>query len=183
MDYNELYEFLRKEKYGEQLQALPKSFVTDISDFFRDHRAQLAGTTELFSDDIIRLKKQFENSLSLFREIMRIRKRKILNLVFIASETGIMKRDFGIMLEFEQQLFEDLVKAVEAGDRALQVSLNGGAVVKSDTKMVIINQPIDAFVDMNGALIGPFDKGTLVNMDPAIADILVKDGKATLVDA
>lgn len=182
MDYNELYECLRKEKYGEQLQSLPKTFINDVSLFLKEQRSQLAGTTELFSEDILKLKKQFENALSLFRELMRLRKRKILNLVFVASETGIMKRDFGIMLDFEQRLFEELVAAVDMGDKTISGLMNGGSLMKQTHLMVITTQPIDAFVDMNGDSIGPFEKGALVNVDAMIADILVKEGRATLVD-
>lgn len=183
VDYNELYEYLRKEKYGEQLQPLPKQFVHEVSIFFKEQRGHLSGTAELFSDDALRLKKQFENALSLFRELMRLRKRKILNLVFVASETGILKKDFGMMLEFEQHLFEELVKAVEIGDKALALTLNGDSSQIPTTALIIITQPIDAFVDLNGDLVGPFSKGSLVNVDKAVADILSKEGRATLVDS
>lgn len=182
MDYAELYEFLRKEKYAEALQALPKSFVDDVSTFLRERRALLASSPDLFSEDILKSKKQFENAISLFKELMRIRKRKILNLVFVASETGIMKRDFTTLLSFEQPLFERLVLAVEDADKDLQQALHGGRAVLADHKMVVVQQPIAEFVDMSGAVIGPFETGALVNLDAKVADILIADQKVSLIN-
>ncbi len=181
MDYAELYEFLRKEKYAEALQALPKLFVDDFSTFLRERRALLSNSPDLFSEDILKSKKQFENAISLFKELMRIRKRKILNLVFVASETGIMKRDFTTLLSFEQPLFERLVLAVEDADKDLQQALHGTRAILADHKMVIVQQPIAEFVDMGGSTIGPFEVGALVNLDARVADILIADQKVSLI--
>lgn len=183
LDYNTLYEYLRKEKYGDQLQALPKNFTEEVSLFLRERKSNLGESSDLFSDDLLRSKKQFENALSIFRELMRLRKKKILNLVFVASETGIMKRDFGTMLSFEQALFERLVLATEDADKELHASLNGPRAVVSDHKMVLIKQPINEIVDMSGSIIGPFEQGALVNLDSRVADILVADQKAIVVDS
>jgi DNA replication initiation complex subunit (GINS family) len=183
LDYNELYEYVRKEKYGEQLQPLSKQFITDVAEFFNLRRKQMAHSSELFSEEALREKKQFENSLAIFRELIRIRKKKILNLVFVASETGIMKRDFTTMLTFEQELFERLVSAIGDADKALQNSLHGSSqTVAPQQKMIIVTSPIAEFVDMSGSPVGPFDKGVLVNLDAKIADILISEGKAAFVD-
>ncbi len=182
MDYAELYEFLRKEKYADSLQALPKTFVDDFSSFLRERRALLSNSPDIFSEEALKSKKQFENALSLFKELMRIRKRKILNLVFVASETGIMKRDFSTLLSFEQPLFERLVLAVEDADKDLQQSLHGDRTVLADHKMVLVRQPIAEFVDMSGTVIGPFETGALVNLDSKVADILLADQKVSLIN-
>lgn len=182
MDYTELYDLLRKEKYGEPLQALPKNFVEDVSTFLRERKAHLHASADLFSDDILKSKKQFENALSLFRELMRIRKRKILNLVFVASETGIMKRDFSTLLTSEQALFERLVLAVDDADKELQHTLNGSRAVVSDHTLVLVKQPISEFVDMSGSTVGPFEAGALVNLDAKVAQILLADQKVSIVD-
>ncbi len=182
LDYNELYEYLRKEKYSEQLQPLSKSFVQDVADFLRERRHSFVDSTDFFSDELLKSKKQFENAVSLFRELIRVRKRKILNLVFVASETGIMKRDFNTLLPFEQELFELLVHAIEGADKSIQQLLNGSREPSSEYKLVLVSQPIAEFVDMQGKIIGPFEKGVLVNLDGKVADILVSDGRATFVD-
>jgi len=181
MDYAELYEFLRKEKYSEQLQVLPKNFIEDVSSFLHERRSQIAGGDD-FSEDYFKIKKQFENALSIFRELMRIRKKKLLNLAFAASETGIMKRDFGSLLGFEQELFEKIVSAVGEGEKILQSKLNNTKEKSSEDKMIMVSQPIGEFIDLSGGVVGPFDKGMLINLNSKVADILVSEGKANFVD-
>lgn len=183
LDYNELYEYLRKEKYSEQLQPLPKSFLGDVADFMKQKKKMLTSGSDFFADDLLKEKKQLENAIALFRELVRVRKRKILNLVFVASETGIMKRDFGTLLGFEQDLFERLVMAVDDADKQLQQQLSGTNSVDSTHKMVIVTNSIGEFVGLGGEAIGPFDKGALVNLDSKVADILISEGKAVVVDS
>ena len=55
--------------------------------------------------------------MTLFKEIMLRRRKKILNLVLIAAETGISKQDFDNMLVFEKALFEDLMKCIDTTDK------------------------------------------------------------------
>ena len=63
--------------------------------------------------------------MTLFKEIMLRRRKKILNLVLIAAETGISKQDFDNMLEFEKSLFEELMKCIDVSDKSLNETLNG----------------------------------------------------------
>ena len=120
LSYNDLYEHLRKEKYSEHLQNLPKDFVPRFSEYMALTRKKFANIEiNEFAEEILKEKKQYENSMAIFRELMLRRKKKILNLVFIAAETGIMKRDFADMLPFEQALFERLVMAINDADKSL----------------------------------------------------------------
>ena len=181
LTYSELYDYLRKEKYSEQLQPLTKKFVQDFSEYVNEAKKRFSSYDEGFlSDDILKEKKQFENAFAIFRELMLRRKKKILNLVFIAAETGIMKRDFADMLGFEQEVFEKLVKAVEEGDKSLNEILNGKIEIAN--KMMILHEDVEKFVDMSGNIIGPFKKGELINIDSKVADILVTNGKGKFVD-
>src|SRR3989344_4851921 len=102
MSYNDLYELLRKEKYSEPLQQLPKNFLSEFSGYIKENSFDYTQANEI-NDALSKSKKQFENSLSLFRELMLRRKKKILNLIFVAAETGIMKRDYENMLDVEKE--------------------------------------------------------------------------------
>lgn len=181
LTYNDLYESVRKEKYSEQLQPLPKNFVNQFSEYLKEKRKQIVNDDE-FSAEAIRERKQLENALALFKELMLRRKKKILNLVFVAAETGILKKDFTDMLVFEQELFEELVRAVDTGDKKMNETLNGKTSNNHGNKMILANERIEEFVDMSGNVIGPFAKGELVNIDDKVAEILVADGKAMHVD-
>ncbi|MEK6898798.1 MAG: hypothetical protein AABW79_01750 [Nanoarchaeota archaeon] len=183
MDYNELYEYLRKEKFSDQLQVLPKNFVDDVSNYLKEKRNQIGDGKDLFSDEMLKLKKQYENAVGIFKEIILRRKKKILNLVFVASETGIMKRDFGTMFSFEQNLFEKLIHAVESADAELGNLMSGSTAKTFQHKLIIISEPVSEFVSMDGSSVGPFEKGQLVNLAGQVADILVGDKKAVFVDS
>ena len=112
LTYNDLYETLRKEKFSEGLQAMPKNILAEFTEYINDKKQQSNAGGDFFADAIIKTKKQLENSIALFRELMLRRKKKILNLVFVAAETGIMKRDYENMLAFERELFEKLTESL-----------------------------------------------------------------------
>jgi len=181
--YNELYEILRKEKYSESLQPLPKKFLNEFKEYVKESKTVPSRESNLFSDSIEKSRKQLENSLAIFRELILKRKKKILNLVFIATETGIMKRDYENMLSVEKQVFDSLVKTFEHGDAQIKKILNGQDQIKEDqNKLVLFNQDIEEFVTPEGSTIGPFKSGDLTNINSDIAKILVSSEKATFVD-
>jgi DNA replication initiation complex subunit (GINS family) len=184
LTYNDIYELLRKEKYGEQLQALPKNFLEEFSQYIADKKQESLSGEDLFADSVAKNKKQLENSISLFKELILRRKKKLLGLIFVAAETGIMKRDYENMIPLEKEIFEKFVKAFEEGDKELGRILHGGTSLKeADTfKMILFSQPVEQFVDMSGNAVGPFNPGQLANLDAGISDILVQSGKASFVD-
>ena len=182
LTYNDLYEYLRKEKYSEQLQNLPRDFIQQFSDYLTETRKKFSNIeVDEFSEELVKDKKIYTNAIAIFKELMLRRKKKILNLVFVAAETGIMKRDFSDMLLFEQELFERLVKAVNEADKSLDGLLNKKSP-ENKKKLIMLKEDIDEFVDTLGEIIGPFKKGVLVNVNAEVADILVTDERAIFVD-
>lgn len=181
MKYNELYEVFRKEKYSDVLQVPDKNFLLDFSKYLKELRERSVEGNDFFSESF-ESKKQLENSIAIFRGLILRRKRKLLNLVFVAAETGIMKKDYDNMLDFEKKIFDKLVKAVEDGDKELSRILSGREAEEEKNKMIIFNDKIDEFVDMNGNVVGPFSKGELVNLDAKVCEVLVGGGKASFVD-
>ncbi len=183
ISYNELYEVLRKEKYSEPLQQLPKNFLLDVTEFFSDKKIQGNVESDLFQDSVLKAKKQLENAIAIFKELVLRRKKKLLSLVFVAAETGIMKRDYENMLPFERDVFDKLVKAVEDGDKELSRTLNGTkGNAENMFRMILFNDNVEEFVDMDGKVIGPFASGELANLESKVAGILVSGGKAGYVD-
>jgi hypothetical protein len=180
--YNELYEILRKEKYGENLQPLSKKFISEFSEMLKEKKEASSLNTDLFSDAVLKSKKQLENSIGLFKEVILRRKKKLLNLAFIATETGIMKRDYENMLDIEKEMFEKLVKAFEEEDKQIANTLNNREEKIDSNKMVIFKKEVEQFVDQKGNLVGPFKSGELANLNVEISKILVEEEKAQFVD-
>jgi DNA replication initiation complex subunit (GINS family) len=179
--YNDIYEAARKERYSDQLQPLPKNYVEDVSEYLREKKEISMKEDNSFSDIIIKTKKQLENAITLFKELMLRRRKKILNLVLIAAETGISKQDFENMLTLEKNIFEEIMKCVEVSDKKLDQILNGKDE-KTQNELVVFKERVAEFVDLEGEKMGPYDAGQIANLPKEIAKILIEDGKADLIE-
>jgi DNA replication initiation complex subunit (GINS family) len=184
LSYNDLYELLRKERFNENLQLLPKNFLEEVSAYLNEKKELSMNDDSMFADSVLKAKKQFENSIAIFKELIIRRKKKLLNLVFVAAETGIMKRDYENMLVFERELFDKLVKAFEENDKEISKVFiqKKTEELKKTNRMIIFNQNVEQFIDMTGGLVGPFASGELANLEKEVAEILVSGGKASFVD-
>jgi len=180
--YNDLYDALRKERYGEQLQPLIKDFIKEVSDYIRDKEELISKNKDLFSEELQKNKRQLENAISIFKELMLRRKRKLLELAFVSAETGVSKRDFENMLPFEKETFEKIMKALNEGDKKMEQMLNGMEESTPKNKLIIFKEDVEEFLDLEGSKLGPFKKGDIVNLSQEIANILIVDNKADPVD-
>lgn len=181
--YKDIYEAAKKERYSENLQPIPKSFVKDVAKYLKEKREVSMKEDNIFSDALIKTKKQLENATTLFNELLRRRRKKILNLVLIASETGISKQDFENMLLVEKSLFEDLIECLERSDKKLAELLNGK---KDDglcgNLLIAFSEETSEFVAPTGETFGPYEKGQFVNIPRDVAGIFVEDGKAVVME-
>ncbi len=180
--YNDIYEASRKERYSDQLQSLGKNFVEEVAEYLKDKKEMASKEDDVFSDVIAKTKKQLENAVILFNEIMLRRRKKILNLVLIAAETGISKQDFENMLGFERFLFEEMMKNIDFTDKRLQEILNGKKEESKKNELIIFKANVERFMDLEGGNLGPFEKGQMANIPKQIAKILVDDNKAEIVE-
>ncbi len=176
--YNDIYEAARKERYSEQLQQLPKKFIIDVAEYMKEKKEISMKEDDSFSDVILKTKKQLENAITLFKELITRRRKKILSLVLIAAETGISKQDFENMFDFEKELFEELMARLDVSDKKLNNLLNGEKQEKQNNELVIFKEDVEEFVDLNGEKMGGFEKGQVANIPNEIAKILIEDGKA-----
>lgn len=180
--YNDLYETLRKERYSEQLQPLSKTFLQDVVDYFNEKKEIAGKQGDLFSDAIMKTKKQFENAIGLFKELMMRRRKKLMTLAFVASETGISKRDFENMIEFEKKLFDDIVKSMAEQEKQLSEFLNGKKTDEKKNRMILFKEDVEGFLGISGENLGPFKKGDIANLPVEIVNILKDGDKAEFID-
>jgi DNA replication initiation complex subunit (GINS family) len=182
--YNELYDVLRRERYSEQLQPIPKNFVKEVAAYLKDKKEIANKENDDFSETILKTKKQFENSIAIFKELMLRRKKKILELAFVAAETGISKRDFENMLALEKDIFDAIMKSLEKGDKEIEKILKGtgSKEEKPKNKMIVFIQDTEEFLDLEGNKLGPFKKGDAANLAEEISNILIVDKKAESVE-
>jgi len=179
--YNDIYEALRKEKYAEQLQKIDRKFILEVAEYLKEKKELSQKEPDLFSDVIVKTKKQVENAISIFKELMLRRKKKILQLAFIAAETGISKSDFDSMMDFEKEMFDKIVKSMEHTDREIATCLNGKKE-KCVNTLVNFKENVSEFLGLEGEMVGPFNKGELANLPEEIVKILVDAGKAEVIE-
>ncbi len=180
--YNDIYEAARKERYSTKLQPIPKNFVEEVANYLKEKKEVASKQDDDFSDVIIKTKKQIENAITLFKELMLRRRKKILNLVLIAAETGISKQDFENMLKFEKELFEDFMKNIDLSDKKVSEILNGGKARETKNELVVFIESVEEFMDLDGGKMGPFEKGQIANIPKEIAKILIDDNKAEIIE-
>ena len=181
--FSDIYEAMRKEKYSEGLQILPKKFLVEVSEYFREKKEFLNKEDDLFSDIAIKNKKKLDNAVSSFRDLLRIRKKKILNLAFVASQVGISKKDFENLLGFEKDLFEALVKALEKAEKNQAGEMNGGGKdVTCKHRLVRFLEDVPEFLDAQGDAVGPFVKAEIANLECEIVEVLEGDKKVEIID-
>jgi len=179
--FNDIYEAARKERYSEQLQKLPKRFIGDFSDYVKEKKEISMKEDDSFSEVIIKTKKQMENAVTLFKELITRRRKKILSLILIATETGISKKDFDNMLDFEKELFEEMMKCIDISDKKLTEAMNGKEKLQNH-EMILFQEDVEEFVGLNGEKMGGFKKGQIANIPKEIAKILIDGGKAERVE-
>ena len=180
--YNDIYEAARQERYSDQLQPLSKNFVSEVSKYLKEKKQFTLKESEEFSGVIDKTKKQLENAVTFFKELIVRRRKKILNLVLIAAETGISKRDFENMLNLEKELFEELMKCMDASDKKLNNVLGGDNLEQvQNNELVIFKEDVKKFVGLDAENMGPFEKGQIVNIPKSIAKILSEGGKVDKV--
>jgi DNA replication initiation complex subunit (GINS family) len=181
--YSELYEFLRKEKYNEQLQTLPKNFFAEVAAYFQDKKKIAEKDDNIFSDAILKTKKQYENAMSVLREVITRRQKKIINMALIAAKTGISKRDAENMTDNEQQLFEIIVKQLEQGEKKISDLISGNYGEKGlKNQIVRFKQDTAEFLDIDENKLGPFKAGDIANMPIEIANILLRNESVEIID-
>ena len=182
LTFSDIYESMRKEKYSEPLQLLPKKFLVDATEYFREKKEFLSKEEDLFSDIAIKNKKKLENAFSSFRDLLRIRKKKILNLAFVASEVGISKKDFENLLSFEKDLFEEIVKGLERAEKNMNADMNGAQKDEMKHRLVRFLEDIPEFLDFEGNEVGPFGKGEIANLEKEIVEIFEKDNRVEVLE-
>lgn len=181
--YNDIYEAARKERYSEQLQPIQKNFVNEVAKYLKEKKEIILKEESGFSDSGVKTKKQLENAITLFKELIIRRRKKILSLVLIATETGISKQDFENMLQLEKDLFEELMKCMDESDKKMSGLLDGGkddSIAKND--LIVFLDDVEEFVGVDGEMMGPYSKGEIANIPKEIAKILSQGNKVEVIE-
>jgi len=180
--YSEIYELLRKDKYSEQLQKLPTEFFKEISDYFVE-KGKTSSKEGIFSDTVKKTKKELENAMTMFKDLMTKRQEKIVKLAMVAAKTGISKRDVENMLDHERELFDQVAKSIEDFDKSILNMANGESKEKDlKNRIVRFKQDVSEFAGIDGNVLGPFKEGEIANIPKEIAEILLRSEQVEVIE-
>ena len=180
--YQDIYNALRKEKYSEDLQGLPKNFLKEVASYIGGKKDIVEKEHDVFAETIAKTKKQLDNTLTMINELLLRRRKKILSLAFVAAETGISKRDFENMFQHERKLFEEITKKLEEAKKKTEAILENSEDKKFKNQLIRFETNMEEFVDEDGNSLGPFKKGDVANLPLAIVKILIDDKKALSIE-
>jgi len=122
--------------------------------------------------------------LSIIKELIQKRERKIINLALLAAKTGISKRDIENMLDNEKELFEEITKKIEDTERKFNRMIEQGDDKKDlKNQLIRFSQDTSEIVDLEGKKLGPFKKGDMVNLSREISEVLIKAEQAIIVES
>lgn len=182
--YSDLYEALRKEKYNEKLQKLPKNFFVQLGAYLREKKviANKEDEDSIFNEEIAKTKKQLENAKSIVKELLTIRERKILGLALIAAKTGIDSHDAENVLSHEKELLAMVTKKIEEDGKKLNSVLQGIEEKNLKNQLIRFTQDTPEFLDPDLNHLGPFKKGDIANLPKEIVTILTENGQADIIE-
>jgi len=112
INYETLFDLLRREKNREELQTLDKDFYEQVLAYLKEKKDSLSKKgDELFaSAEKEKMKIQFQNIRRIIKELYERREKKIINMAMSRARTGSDVIDTSALLESEKAFFNDQVK-------------------------------------------------------------------------
>ncbi len=111
INYETLFDLLRREKNREELQTLDKDFYDQVLAYLGEKKESLSKKDdELFaSAEKEKLKIQFQNIRRIIKELYEKREKKIINMAMSRARTGSDVIDTSSLLPSEKDFFNDQV--------------------------------------------------------------------------
>ncbi len=197
--YESLYEILRKEKYSNELQTLPKTFFQDVINYLEEKQNILKSQEKkesIFSTiETEKTKKQVENIKKIIKELYERRERKIIELALFLSRTD-SKLPSTQILDEEKPFFEEVLASLNIYRKSIltnTLNLKPPEIEKkpkelktnqvNSKRLVRFIQAVPKFIDQDLKIYGPFEEQDIANLPSDIADILIKNKKAETIEA
>jgi DNA replication initiation complex subunit (GINS family) len=111
INYETLFDLLRREKNREELQTMDKDFYEQVLAYLKEKKDSLSKKEdELFaSAEREKLKIQFQNIRRIIKELYEKREKKIINMATSRARTGSDVMDTSALLPSEKDFFSDQV--------------------------------------------------------------------------
>lgn len=197
--YETLYEILRKEKYRQELQKLPDSFLYDVVKYVTEKTAILESQKSKESifarKEIEATQKQLQNLKRIIKEIYERRETKIIQLATYASRSDLKAKEIENMLPEELKFYECLKDNLNHFKKGILTSMLEGKIPEVEEPKELKTQkkqenllkrirfiyPVPSFIGTDLQTYGPFEREDIANMPSKIAHLLIKKQRAELL--
>lgn len=183
MSYQELYDIWRKEKESDELQSIPKSYFVKISQLIKDIMEE-GRMLDKNSEKSVILIKEKENVVTMAKDLVRIRFRKMLSYIERDESiqiNGLTHEEETIYsgFRFVNENFNKMLKQILNGQKPQIKEIEG---VEPKRILVRFLQAIPSIVGSDMKIYGPFKAEDITTLPPENAQILIKNGLAIEVD-
>jgi DNA replication initiation complex subunit (GINS family) len=194
--FETLFDLVRREKNRQELQKLDKDFYQQVISYISEKKhALFKKQGELFmSREKERQKVQFQNIRRLIKDLYERREKKIIHMALSKARTGSDVIDTSPLLSSEREFFEEqvvlfskykkqvLLKIINASEapapKVTEEKKEPEVKEDSSLKKIKIITDLPKFMGKKGNVLGPYKSGEEVEVDEAVASLLVKKEKA-----
>jgi DNA replication initiation complex subunit (GINS family) len=188
--YEDLYEFLRAEKYSTDLQPIATEQLQKVRRYFKtkeDFLAQQAGTG--FDEALDKVKTELDNAKRALRDLYDKRERKVISRALLTARGGFKFKDATNMLVSEEKLYFTLLEMLKASNAEFfelidNMDFSHAAEqqkpLKEDFKRVKLLEDVPELMDTKLNRYGPYNTGTVIELPTELADLLLAQSKATV---
>lgn len=189
LTYEALYEILRKEKIGPEIQPLSKDFFSNLVAYLDEKTALLSGHDDLQNSQ--KSMTQLQNIKKMIKEIYERRENKIFQLALFASRTK-EKPDLSPLLPEEKELYKDFHDTLDKFRKGIlhnimnskNPELEKAKPLKTaqeqanESRRIRMLHAIPKFVGDDQQIYGPFEPEDVASLPPRVAEILIEKRRA-----
>ncbi|MFT4311027.1 MAG: hypothetical protein ACMXX7_00180 [Candidatus Woesearchaeota archaeon] len=201
INYETLFDLLRREKSRGELQELDSDFYVQVNSYFNEKKSMLNSSQKLQSTaEKEKIKIQLKNAQKIIKELFDVRQKKIINHAVNKVKTGSALLASSNLLELEKSLFEEICSMLRSyqlkfdglvfDEKPVDVSVEK-KVFEDDEKQEVSEKKseykvkflsdIPKFVGLDKNVYGPFSKGDEVSLPEKITNLLLNKGRVELL--
>jgi DNA replication initiation complex subunit (GINS family) len=197
--YEDLYELLRAEKYSTDLQPISIDQLQKIRRYLANKEEFLVRQTESkFDDAVDKIKVELENAKRALKDLYDKRERKVISRSLFSARGGFKFKDTTSMLLSEEKLYFILLEMLKKSGDEFFSFLNSEPVLstvegtaaqaepkhlKENFKRLKLIEAIPELMDTQLNRYGPFNVGVEIELPSELAELLLKQNKATEIQS
>ncbi len=197
--YEDIYELLRAEKYSTDLQPISIEQLQKIRRYLANKEEFLVRQTESkFDDAVDKIKVELENAKRALKDLYDKRERKVISRSLFSARGGFKFKDTTSMLLSEEKLYFILLEMLKKSGEEFFSFLNSEPVLstaegttaqtepkplKENFKRLKLTEAIPELMDTQLNRYGPFNVGAEIELPSELAELLLKQNKATEIQS